>query len=168
MRICGAGLLLAATLLSVGCTDSAAQSARQEQATSINSQQDAKMTKEVKERISAVQNDMGALSPENALAYMKSTKNLLIVDAAAKRWYEQKTFTGAVNMPVEELTDEELTEAAKKLPAGRPVLVHCRRGMVAPQAYRRIKEVRPDIPEIAWLDGTPLFDEYNEWLQNRQ
>ena len=168
MKICTAALFLAAALLSVGCADSAAQSARQEQTAVIDSRQNEKISQEVKETMVTMQNDIGTLSPKEALAYMKKTENLLIVDAAAKRWYEQKTFTGAVNMPVEELSDAELTEAAKKLPAGHPVLVHCRRGMVAPQVYRRIKEVRPDIPEIAWLDGTPLFDEYNEWvIQNK-
>jgi len=38
--------------------------------------------------------------------------------------------------------------------------------MVAPQVYRRIKEIRPDVPEISWLDGAPLFDEYNAWVKD--
>ncbi len=111
------------------------------------------------------QQDLGELSPEKALDYMRNTPNILIVDAATRRWYQNKTFTGAVNIPVEELSDQELTEAIKKLPAGRPVIVHCRLGMVAPQVYNRIKELRSDIPSICWLNGKPPFDEYNDWVQ---
>ena len=107
------------------------------------------------------------MSPEAALDYMKQAKNLLIVDAAAERWYNEKTFTGAVNVPVEELSDEQLTVKVKELPTDRPIIVHCRLGMVAPQVYRRIKEVRPDVPEISWLKGKPLFDEYNAWIAKK-
>ena len=55
-----------------------------------------------------------------------------------------------------------------EIPADRPVLMHCRRGMIVPGAYDRVLELRPDIPEISYIDGTPLFDEYNEWLENQR
>ena len=110
------------------------------------------------------QKDLGALTPEAALDYMKRTKDLVIVDVPAEKWYRQKTFTGAVNIPIEELTSAEADERYREIPAGRPVLLHCRRGMIVPGAYRRVKELRPDIPEISCIDGAPLFDEYNDWL----
>ncbi len=169
MKFYGAVLLIATSLLTVGCTGSQAQSVRQEQSAVVDSggQQKGKMMQETEANMKRGQNDIGELSPEAALDYMKRTPNIFIVDAATKRWYNQKTFVGAVNIPVEELTDTELDEAIKKLPNGQPIIVHCRLGMVAPHVYSRIKEIRPDIPEIAWLHGKPLFDEYNEWVQRK-
>ena len=51
-----------------------------------------------------------------------------------------------------------------QIPQGRPTLLHCRRGMTVPGAYERVKELRPDIWEIFYIDDAPLFDEYNRWL----
>lgn len=104
---------------------------------------------------------LGALSPEEALTYMEKTENLLIVDVAAKRWYDEKHFEGAVNIPIEELDDAEEEALYKSLPSGRPVIMHCRLGMIVPGAYGKLSALRPDIPEISYIDGAPLFDEYN-------
>lgn len=95
-----------------------------------------------------MQNDKGALTPEDALEYMKNTENLVIVDVAAVRWYEQEHFEGAMNIPIEELDGEEEDALYMEIPADRPVLMHCRLGMIVPGAYARVKELRPDIPEI--------------------
>ena len=35
--------------------------------------------------------------------------------------------------------------------------------MIVPGAYQTLKQLRPDIPEIAYIADTPLFDEYNAW-----
>lgn len=167
MKLYACVTLLVICTMIIGCADSAAQGAVENKIAVKENQQSMDTFKEktVEKKIKSNQNDLGAFSPEAAFEYMKKTPNLLIVDAAATRWYQTKTFEGAVNIPVEELSDAELTEAVKKLPTGQPILVHCRRGMVAPQVYRRIKEVRPDVPEISWLDGEPLFDEYNAWVK---
>lgn len=109
---------------------------------------------------------LGGLSPEAALEYMKTAENLVIVDVAAKRYFDREHFTGAVNIPIEELDGAEEDELYAALPKGRPVLLHCRLGMIVPGAYERLTELRPDIPEIAYIDGAPLFREYNEWLAN--
>ena len=111
---------------------------------------------------------LGALTPEAALEYMKTEKNLVIVDVAAKRYFDREHFAGAVNIPIEELDGEEEDELYAALPKGRPVLLHCRLGMIVPGAYERLAELRPDIPEIAYIDGAPLFREYNEWLAGRE
>ena len=111
---------------------------------------------------------LGALTPEAALEYMKTEKNLVIVDVAAKRYFDRDHFAGAVNIPIEELDGEEEDELYAALPKGRPVLLHCRLGMIVPGAYERLAELRPDIPEIAYIDGAPLFREYNEWLAGRE
>lgn len=109
----------------------------------------------------------GAMSPEEALEYMKETKNLVLVDVAATRWYDEKHFEGAVNIPIEELDSEAEDALYMEIPADRPVLMHCRRGMIVPGAYERILKLRPDIEEISYIDGVPQFDAYNEWLNDQ-
>ena len=114
------------------------------------------------------QNAMGAMLPEAALEYMKETKDLVIVDVAATRWYDENHFEGAINIPIEELDSETEDALYMEIPAGKPVMMHCRRGMIVPGAYDRVLELRPDIPEISYIDGTPQFDEYNEWIANQE
>lgn len=112
------------------------------------------------------QNAIGAMSPEDALAYMKETENLFIVDVATTKWYEDNHFEGAINIPIEELDSDEEDSLYMEIPSGVPVIIHCRLGMIAPGAYERVMELRPEIPEISYIDGKPLFDEYNEWVQS--
>ena len=109
------------------------------------------------------QTDLGALTPQDALTYMKNTKNLVIVDVAAKRWFRKKHFADAVNIPIEDIRCDTQDARYLALPSGRPVLLHCRMGAIVPGAYRRIKALRPDIPQISYICGAPLFDEYNRW-----
>ncbi len=110
---------------------------------------------------------LGALTPEAALKYMKETKDLVIVDVATTRHYNNKHFEGAIHIPIEELESKDEDALYMKLPAGRPVLIHCRLGMIAPGAYKRVMELRKDIPEMAYIDGVPPFDEYNKWIANK-
>ncbi|MCM1304914.1 MAG: rhodanese-like domain-containing protein [Butyrivibrio sp.] len=112
-------------------------------------------------------NALGGMSPEDALEYMKTTKDLVIVDVAATRWYDENHFEGAMNIPIEELGSEEEDAMYMEIPSGRPVVMHCRLGMIVPGAYERVLELRDDIPEISYIDGKPPFDEYNEWLKNQ-
>ena len=109
----------------------------------------------------------GPLSPKDALEYMKTAKDLVIVDVAAKRWYAQEHFKEAVSIPIEELSAEEEQELYLRLPKNRPVVMHCRRGMIVPGAYRMLKQLRPDISEIYYIDGKPLFEAYNEWAASQ-
>jgi rhodanese-related sulfurtransferase len=110
----------------------------------------------------------GAMSPQRALEYMKTTDNLIIVDVASKSNFERKHFAGAINIPIENLTEQEERELYLGIPAGHPVILHCRLGMIVPGAYRTLKELRSDIPAICYIDGTPLFDEYNEWYDSHK
>ena len=112
--------------------------------------------------------ERGALKSQEALVYMKSTPSLVIVDVAAKRWYKQTHFEGAINIPIEELSAEEEKECYRQLPKGRPVLLHCRLRMIVPGAYRTLKELRPDIPEITYIDGKPPFEAYNQWVASQK
>ena len=113
-------------------------------------------------------NALGGLSPEDALEYMKETDNLVIVDVATTDRYNTEHFKGAIHIPIEELDSEAEDALYKEIPADRPVLLHCRLGMIVPGAYKRVLELRQDIPEIAYIDGAPLFEEYNEWIAEQQ
>lgn len=113
-------------------------------------------------------NDLGPLTPQAALEYMKKTDNVVIVDVASISNYERKHFEGAINIPIENLNDAEERELYLAIPAGRPVILHCRLGMIVPGPYRTLKSLRSDIPEISYIDGTPLFDEYNSWKNEQE
>lgn len=52
-------------------------------------------------------NDLGAMSPEKALEYMKKTENLVIVDVATRSWYAKEHFEGAINIPIENISPDE-------------------------------------------------------------
>ena len=114
------------------------------------------------------QKALGAITPEQGLEYMKKTKDLVIVDVAPRKAYEKEHFVGAISIPVENLSKEEEVKRYKEvIPKGQPVLVHCRKGVYAPPAYKRVLEVRPDIPEISYINGAPLFKQYNEWINTQ-
>lgn len=110
---------------------------------------------------------IGALSPKDALKYMQETPDLLIVDVAATRWFNENHFQGAINVPIEEMNSEQEREAYLNLPTGRPILIYCRLGMIAPGAYTVVLQLRHDFPEISYISGAPLFDEYNAWLDTQ-
>jgi len=121
-------------------------------------------TEQAKPASNTGQKALGAITPEQALEYMKKTKDLVIVDVAPTKFYEKDQFIGSINIPIEDLSKEEEDKRYKELiPKGKPVLVHCRKSTFAPRAYKRIIELRPDIPEISYINGTPLFKEYNDW-----
>lgn len=107
------------------------------------------------------QNDMGAISPTAAFDYMKKTKNLFIIDTAIEPVFLKEHFIGAVNIPYDEM-EYRFAEVPKNV----PVLLHCRRGRVVPRAYEILKQNRPDIPEISYINGAPLFSDYNEYKKS--
>lgn len=113
-------------------------------------------------------NDLGAMAPQKALDYMKMTKNLVIVDVASITNFNRIHFEGAVNIPIENINSDEARKLYTELPAGRPILLHCRQGVIVPGAYRILKSLRTDIPEISYITGAPLFDEYNDWKQKNE
>lgn len=112
-----------------------------------------------------LQRDLGSLEPSRALEYMTTTKNLVIIDVATKRWFATNHFINAVNIPIENISSDEAEALYREIPSGHPVLLHCRLGMIAPGAYRTLKRLRPDIPEISYISGRPSFNEYNNWYE---
>jgi rhodanese-related sulfurtransferase len=109
----------------------------------------------------AQQNDLGAKTPAEALDYMKMTSALFILDVSEARSFRDVHFIGSYNVPFRELVSH-----IDIIPEGRPVLVLCRRGRTCLKAYELIKRMRPDIPEISYIYGEPLFEEYNAWKKS--
>lgn len=107
-------------------------------------------------------NLLGGLSPEDALEYMKTTENLVIVEVNTAQWKKETPFTGAMWIP-----HDEMAERYDEIPEGCPVILHCGAGVVSVPAYETLIEKRPDIPELSYIDGAPPIEEYNEWLESR-
>lgn len=108
----------------------------------------------------AQQKDIGRLTPTEALEYMKKTPNVFILDVSPPRKFEAEHFTGSVNIP-----QNELLSRINEIPKDRPVIIHCRLGRTCVKAYPLVKKMRPDIPEISYIDGEPLFTKYNDWVK---
>lgn len=107
------------------------------------------------------------MEPAQALEYMKTTPDLLIVDVATKSGFERIHFTNAINIPIENISSAEANALYMQIPTGRPVILHCRLGMIVPGAYQTLKSLRPDIPEISYITGKPQFDAYNSWYKEK-
>lgn len=107
-------------------------------------------------------NLLGGLSPEDALEYMKNTEGLVIVEVNTAQWKKETPFTGAMWIP-----HDEMAERYDEIPEGRPVILHCGQGVVSVPAYETLIEKRPDIPELSYIDGAPLIQEYNEWMEGQ-
>ena len=100
---------------------------------------------------------LGGMSPEDALEYMKTTPDLVIIDVREPQYINQ-SFKGEMQIPW-----TKMAERCDEIPAGKNVLLHCGLGMVVPNAYRTLQEKRPDLKSVAYIAGAPLFKEYNEW-----
>lgn len=124
-------------------------------------------TEQAKPASNTGQKALGAITPEQGLEYMKKHKDLVIVDVAPLKAYNTGHFIDAISIPIENITKEEETKRYKELPAGKPVMMYCRKGIYAPPAYKRLLEVRPDIPEVSYIDGAPLIKRYNEWINTQ-
>lgn len=102
---------------------------------------------------------LGGMSPEDALEYMKTTPDLVIIDVREPQYINQ-SFKGEMQIPW-----TKMAERCDEIPAGKNVLLHCGLGMVVPNAYRTLQEKRTDLKSVAYIAGAPLFKEYNEWLK---
>lgn len=103
---------------------------------------------------------LGGLSPEDALEYMKSTPDLVIVQVTPEENKLEPGFIGAMYIPY-----TELETRYDEIPREVPVILHCRRGKASVPAYEILLEKRPDIPELSYIAGEPLVDAYNAWYE---
>ncbi|MCM1166477.1 MAG: hypothetical protein NC299_13525 [Lachnospiraceae bacterium] len=109
------------------------------------------------------QKQLGGLSPEEALEYIKSKPDIVIVQVNTAVWKSEPGFSGALWIP-----HDEMAERCNEIPEGRPVILHCGAGVVSVPAYETLIEKRPDIPELSYIAGRPheIMTEYNEWVKN--
>lgn len=103
---------------------------------------------------------LGGQTPEDALEYMKSTPNLVIVQVTPEEYKLEVGFIGALYIPY-----TELETRYDEIPSDVPVILHCRRGKASVPAYEILCEKRPDIPELSYIAGEPLVEEYNAWYE---
>lgn len=92
------------------------------------------------------------LTPEQAKEYMSKTKDLTILDVRNPNEFVTGHYPNALNIPVAEL-EQRLAE----VPAGKPVLIHCAKGIRAKRAYdlMKTKHAKPD--EVFFIKGSPIF-----------
>ena len=111
----------------------------------------------------AVEKVPGSMTPAEALEYMKNTPNLYILDARPAEMHKQISFVRSHNIPVAELPGR-----MAEIPKDVPVMIHCRLGVNSRKVYPMIKEARPDIEALSFIDGEPPFEAYNTWKAEKK
>lgn len=116
-------------------------------------------------KIDNTKNWLGGLSPEDALSYMEENydKGLVIVEVNTDYWKLKNGFTGALHIP-----HDQMAKRYAELPSGVPVILHCGAGVVSVPAYETLKEKRPDIPVLSYIDGRPPVAEFNAWVSSHK
>lgn len=107
---------------------------------------------------------LGGLSPDDAHRYMTRTERLLIVDVRPARYRMSGGFFGSIVIAASEVGTEAADEMLMSLPSDRPIIIHCGNGVAAKKAYDRLISLRSDIRELSYIDGRPLFEEYQHML----
>jgi len=100
----------------------------------------------------------GAISPEDALEYIKNTPNLVIVEVNTDYWKLKNGFPGALHIP-----HDEMQNRYDEIPRDVPVLLHCGAGVVSVPAYETLRAKRPDIKTLGYIAGKPPVSEFLEW-----
>ena len=104
-----------------------------------------------------------SLSPEEALEYMLKTPNVFILDITTAERFKTIHFIGAHHIP-----SNELIARVNEIPRDRPVIMNCHRGRTVVTFYPLLKRTRPDIKELHFINGIPLFDDYNAKVMRRR
>ncbi|MCL1915846.1 MAG: rhodanese-like domain-containing protein [Desulfovibrionaceae bacterium] len=94
----------------------------------------------------------GPITPEEGKAMVQQQTDLVILDVRNPNEYVTVHYPDALNIPVNEL-ETRLNE----VPQGKPVLVHCGLGKRAQRGYEILKEKRPDIKELYYINGEVIF-----------
>jgi rhodanese-related sulfurtransferase len=94
----------------------------------------------------------GPVAPEDARTLIRQKADLVLLDVRNPDEYAEQHYPGALNIPV-----NELEQRVSEVPAGKPVLVYCAKGLRAGRAYDIMKKRRPDVTELYYLKGAPLY-----------
>jgi rhodanese-related sulfurtransferase len=94
----------------------------------------------------------GPVTPEEGRALIRQKTDMLLLDVRNPDEYAEQHYPGALNIPV-----NELEQRVSEVPAGKPVLVYCAKGLRAGRAYDIMKKRRPDVTELYYLKGAPLY-----------
>ena len=108
--------------------------------------------------MAAAERTSDAISPPNALEYLKAHGDTIIIDVRLAEQFQQKHFTGAINLPV-----AEIKARAGEIPPNARVLLYCNSGRMALRAYDYLKPLRPDLDMVYIAGGPAPIDEYNAW-----
>lgn len=107
---------------------------------------------------------LGGLKPDKALSIMKEQPDVFIIDVRENEWYDgYEQFAENHHIP-----NSEIEERLNEIPSDRVVILNCGLGWVAPNAYKKIKDSKIKVRQLGFIDGTPLFREYNEWRKSKK
>lgn len=93
-----------------------------------------------------------ALSAQEGLSMAQTKEHLFIIDVRPTEDFVQEHFPKAYNIPL-----VQLQMRLNEIPLGRPVLIHCKTGTAAKEAYDILKKYRPDIKEVYYINEPPVF-----------
>lgn len=107
---------------------------------------------------------LGSLTPEEALSIMKEHPDVYIIDVREDEWYNgYKQFVGNHH-----IANFQISKRLDEIPSDRIVILNCGLGWVAPNAYKKIKDSNIRVKQLGYIDGTPLFDDYNNWKKSHR
>jgi rhodanese-related sulfurtransferase len=83
----------------------------------------------------------------------RSPMSMYIVDVRDPGEYKAGAIKGSVNIPV-----DKLAKSLDKLPADKPVVFVCGTGARSGEAYYMVKDLRPQMTEVYYIDGEVTFN----------
>lgn len=95
----------------------------------------------------------GPVTPEEGRTMIRQNKDLFVLDVRYPNEYAAAHYPNALNIPIAEL-EARLSE----VPSGKAVLVYCARGKRSERGYKLLKEKRPDIQQLYYIAGEPIFN----------
>jgi rhodanese-related sulfurtransferase len=96
--------------------------------------------------------ESGPITPEEGATLIRQKADLVILDVRTPAEYARQHYPNALNIPV-----SDLAQRVSDVPAGKSVLIHCARGIRAARAYELLQKQRPDIAELYYIKGSPVF-----------
>jgi rhodanese-related sulfurtransferase len=79
--------------------------------------------------------------------------SILLVDARSPEEYKAGTFKTALNIPT-----DQLEKNIKSLPSDKPIVFVCNTGALSGEAYYMVKDLRPDIKEVYYLEAEVTYN----------